>query len=227
VLAVAVFLGGCATIVEGTDQYIGFQISPETANCEIAQKGSILATISDGGGQVQIPKSRHDLSISCSAVGYQNQNLSVESSASGWGVVGCIFIDLCVTDYATGALNKYPKTMTISLKPTTTQRTPTAATPYGTLAPAAGALVQPVAMTDHGVRLGAYESADGAQQGWTQIWGQYWQQLSGVQPQMVPAQAAGGQPQYHLYGRGLTRERAENLCFVMQQSGQPCEAVRF
>ena len=111
-----IFLASCASIVEGTDQTVNFNISPNSAVCAVTQKGNTIATIRDGGGQVIIPKSRTDLSIRCQAEGYKKQSLSIESSASGWGVVGCIFIDLCITDYSTGALNKYPKSININLQ---------------------------------------------------------------------------------------------------------------
>ena len=115
VLLTVALLSGCASIVEGTDQYINVQLSPDTATCQISQKGSIIASVSNGGGQVSIPKSREDLLFSCSADGHQKQDLTIESSASGWGVFGCL-IDLCITDYATGALNKYPKSLNIALQ---------------------------------------------------------------------------------------------------------------
>ena len=114
-LLTVALLSGCASIVEGTNQYINVQLSPDTATCQISQKGSIIASVSNGGGQVSIPKSREDLLFSCSANGYQKQDLIIESSASGWGVLGCL-IDLCITDYATGALNKYPKSLNIALQ---------------------------------------------------------------------------------------------------------------
>ncbi len=114
-LVAAVLLSGCASIIEGTDQYINVQLSPDTATCQISQKGSIIATVSNGGGQVSIPKSREDLLFSCSADGHQKQNLTIESSTSGWGVLGCL-IDFCITDYSTGALNKYPKSVNITLQ---------------------------------------------------------------------------------------------------------------
>ncbi len=83
-----------------------------------------------------------------------------------------------------------------------------AAVPYSGQTTYTTPVVQPVAMTTYGVRFGAYQSPDGAQQGWADIWSRHWQQLSGVQPQMVTSQASGGAPQYHLYGMGLTKERA-------------------
>ncbi len=115
VLLTAALLSGCATIVEGTDQTINVQLSPDTATCQISQKSSIISTVGNVGGQVSVPKSRNYLLFLCSADGYQKQNLTIESSASGWGVLGC-FLDLCITDYSTGALNKYPKSVNITLQ---------------------------------------------------------------------------------------------------------------
>jgi hypothetical protein len=113
---VCAVLSGCASIVEGTDQTLNVQVSPETAVCKLTQKGSVIATIDKGGGQVQVPKSRDDIAVDCIAPGYERQAMNIESSASGWGVVGCFLIDLCITDYSTGALNKYPKSISIKLR---------------------------------------------------------------------------------------------------------------
>ena len=35
--------------------------------------------------------------------------------ASTMGVIGCFLIDLCITDYSTGALNKYPESVKVTL----------------------------------------------------------------------------------------------------------------
>jgi len=117
VFGALMLLSGCASIVEGTDQTVTMNISPTSAVCSVSQKGNVIATLDNGGGQVQVPKSKNDLGINCSAEGFKKQSMSIESSASGWGVVGCFLIDLCITDYSTGALNKYPKTITVNLQP--------------------------------------------------------------------------------------------------------------
>ncbi len=116
VLALAA-LAGCATIVEGTDQTINVQVEPKSAVCKVSQKTLVIATIDDGGGQILVPKSKDALALECTAEGYERQALNIESSASGWGVVGCFLIDLCITDYSTGALNKYPEAITVKLQP--------------------------------------------------------------------------------------------------------------
>jgi hypothetical protein len=119
-LGLMVILTSCASIVEGTDQTIGFNVTPETATCNVLQKGRTIGTLQNGGGQLNVSKSRKDLRIECVAPGYKKQVINMESSASGWGIVGCFLIDLCITDYATGALNKYDKAMTITLAKDTT-----------------------------------------------------------------------------------------------------------
>ena len=111
----AVGLIGCATLVEGTDQNVTVQLSPDHASCEVVQKGNVITSVQGGTSSISIPKSKDDITFECSATGHQNSNIKMVSSASGWGVVGCVLIDLCITDYATGALNKYPTSMTINL----------------------------------------------------------------------------------------------------------------
>ena len=110
-------MAGCATIVEGTDQSIAVTLSPETATCAVLRDGARLTSISKNNRFINISKSKNDLIIECKASGYYDETVTIESSASGWGVVGCIFIDLCITDYSTGALNKYPETINIALAP--------------------------------------------------------------------------------------------------------------
>lgn len=110
-------LYGCASIVEGTDQTLIVDLSPKEATCDVKRKGVSVATISGSNRSLNVSKSKDDLLFTCNAPGYKEQFVKIESSASGWGVVGCIFIDLCITGYSTGALNKYPETLTISLLP--------------------------------------------------------------------------------------------------------------
>ena len=112
-------LSACATIVEGTDQSIKVNLSPDQANCIVTREGAQVGSLSRKNKYIKVSKSKNDLDVECRAPGYLTENLTVESSASGWGVVGCILIDLCITDYSTGALNKYPKQITIALVPET------------------------------------------------------------------------------------------------------------
>jgi len=117
VLLFGIALSACASIVEGTDQSIAVNLSPEDATCEVHREGAQLSRVSNEHRFINISKSKNDLVIECEAPDHHDETITLESSASGWGVVGCFLIDLCITDYSTGALNKYPETINITLAP--------------------------------------------------------------------------------------------------------------
>lgn len=113
--AAMVAVSGCASIVEGTNQTIMVNMAPDTAQCVATRQGSQIGVVSGSARQLPVSKSRHDLWLRCTASGYETSDIKVESSASGWGVAGGIAFDLGITDYMTGALNKYPETVTVAL----------------------------------------------------------------------------------------------------------------
>lgn len=117
ILALVSLLYGCASIVEGTSQTLFVELSPKEASCDVQREAVTIARVTSSNPSVNISKSREDLIFICNAPGYKEQFVKIESSASGWGVAGCFLIDLCITDYSTGALNKYPETLSISLTP--------------------------------------------------------------------------------------------------------------
>ena len=112
-------LSACASIVEGTDQSIAVNITPDDATCQVHREGAQLSTVSKDQKYINISKSKNDLVIECQAPDHFDETIMIESSASGWGVAGCFLIDLCITDYSTGALNKYPEAINIALIPKT------------------------------------------------------------------------------------------------------------
>ncbi len=101
-----------------------------------------------------------------------------------------------------------------------------ATTPDGRL-PVATPVVQPRAPATYGVDFAQYENVDLAQRGWTIIWNKHWRILTGVQPYVAYGSLRGGQPRYHLFGRGLTGEQAERLCRNLQQRNEYCAVVEF
>jgi hypothetical protein len=114
-LAMSLTLAGCATIVEGTSQSIMVDLSPQEATCVAFRDGTQIASVGGTNRTMNVQKSRHDIILRCSAPGHQTADSKVESSASGWGVVGAVTLDFGVVDYATGALNKYPNSVTVAL----------------------------------------------------------------------------------------------------------------
>ena len=113
----AATLYGCASIVEGTTQTITVNLSPKEATCIVQREKQTIGQVTAANPSVKISKSTKDLIFKCNAAGHREQFVKIESSASGWGVASCFLVDLCITDYSTGALNKYPETLNISLTP--------------------------------------------------------------------------------------------------------------
>lgn len=115
--AMALALGSCASITEGTSQSIYVHLTPDNAQCGAFRQGTQIGQIAGSNRQLTVSKSRHDILLKCTAPNHAASEVKVESSASGMAVVGGVFLDLGLIDYATGALNKYPENVTVALAP--------------------------------------------------------------------------------------------------------------
>ncbi|WP_343711931.1 hypothetical protein [Inquilinus sp.] len=113
----ALGLSGCASITEGTSQEIRVDVTPAVASCSGARKGSPTGTYDPVSHIYKVDKSRNDILFTCKAPGYRDKTVTLVSSASGWGVAGALTLDFGLIDYATGALNKYEPTLTMTLEP--------------------------------------------------------------------------------------------------------------
>src|SRR5262249_23495611 len=109
-------VAACASIVEGSNQEIFVSVTPENAVCNAAQRGKEVARYNPARMSITVPKSRNDLFITCVSPGYKNKFVHIVSEASAWGVVGALTLDFGVVDYSTGALNKYPGSLTIVME---------------------------------------------------------------------------------------------------------------
>ncbi len=101
---------------------------------------------------------------------------------------------------------------------------PTYAQPYAA-APAFQPLTPPAA--NYSVHFASYASADLAQRGWSRIWNRHAQVLAGIQPYIDYGSLGGGQSGYHLFGRGLSREQADQICRSLRQRNESCAVVAF
>lgn len=99
-------------------------------------------------------------------------------------------------------------------------------TPYNQM-PVAAPTFQRGARTTYAVHFASYGNLEQAQQGWSQIWNEHWRMLSGVQPYIDYGSLAGGQSRYHLFGKGLTKEQAEDLCWSLQLRKEYCAVINF
>jgi uncharacterized protein YceK len=113
VAMLSVALSGCATIMEGHTQDIYVNVTPDTADCVAYRDGHPIGQYGKTTHILTISKSRNDMVVKCTAPGYYDKSVTFESSASAWGVVGALTLDLGIIDYSTGALNKYDATITI------------------------------------------------------------------------------------------------------------------
>ncbi len=101
-----------------------------------------------------------------------------------------------------------------------------AAAPYNR-PPVAAPTFQRGAQTTYAVHFASYGNVELAQRGWSQIWSKHWRMLSGVQPYIDYGSFGGGQTRYHLFGKGLTKNQAEDLCWTLQLSNEYCAVVNF
>jgi uncharacterized protein YceK len=113
-LIVALVLGGCGTIVNGTSQTIAVNTEPPGATLKI-DDGSVWTTPT----QVKL-KRKNDYIFTISKEGYQTQIIPINSVLSGWLVGNIVFGGIIGggIDAATGAAYTLtPEKVTISLTP--------------------------------------------------------------------------------------------------------------
>lgn len=120
IAAAALLLPACSTVVNGTNQSIAFNTGNVTgADCELTG-GSEFAVSENfvSPADVQVPRSKKALQLSCSKAGYETAkktvNSKVEATTGGNLLIGG-FIGAGV-DAATGALYKYPETVSLLMQ---------------------------------------------------------------------------------------------------------------
>ena len=130
-LCAALWLGGCATLVKGSDQDVQVTTEPvQGAECTL-QSSAIGSRKVTTPATVNLPKSKHSILVSCEKEGYEKSTATITSHFEGW-TLGNLLLGGVVgfgVDAASGALNKYDKKIVIPLKavsspPATSQPTP-------------------------------------------------------------------------------------------------------
>jgi len=115
------FLPACATVVEGTTDTVTLTTEPAGARCAVTREGAELGQVMPTPGPVSISKSRNPLTVSCDKAGHLTTARTIESEFTGTtfgnillgGVIGA------VADAASGANNRYPQTVSLTLVPET------------------------------------------------------------------------------------------------------------
>jgi len=109
---------GCASILEGTDQTITVETSPEGANCRFYREGIVVGQVITPGGLV-VEKTKHDMTVECEKEGYETARTHLESGIEGAAWANIILgggIGWAI-DSAAGADNKYPEYVNLALVP--------------------------------------------------------------------------------------------------------------
>lgn len=131
VLAAAVALSGCASIVEGTSQSIAIS-TPPTAGAQCTLSSSQGSWLVVSPGNVTVPKSKSDIQVRCVKPGWQPAAGTIPSGFEGM-TAGNILVGGVIglgVDAATGAIHEYPHAFQVPMT-----QLPTAAAPMPTPTP--------------------------------------------------------------------------------------------
>lgn len=119
VVAMALALTGCSTVIEGRSQQILVNSSPAGADCGLYRQGLRIATVQNAPGSALVEKTKHDIWIVCVKQGYQQATHYNKSGVAG-ATVGNIILGGgigWIVDSASGADNKYDTPVNVTLVP--------------------------------------------------------------------------------------------------------------
>ena len=117
-VAAALALSGCASIVKGTSQDVAINTNPPGARCELMRGAASLGVVDPTPGVLNLDKSSESVQIKCDLAGYKSAQYILESEAEAMTAGNVIFggvIGLAV-DASTGAMNKYDSNVTVVLQ---------------------------------------------------------------------------------------------------------------
>jgi S1-C subfamily serine protease len=117
ILAAAISLTGCATIIEGTGQSVTISTDPAGAACTVDRGGTRVGQVNPTPGSLRLDKSKDDLQIACIKEGFQASTVSRSSRFVGTTFGNIIIGGLVgvVVDAASGANFTYPSEIKVSL----------------------------------------------------------------------------------------------------------------
>ncbi len=128
VAAGAAALSGCATMIDGSNQYITIKSGPvHYSHCVLSRPGEQFNVTTPGS--IHIEKSEDDLNVRCSRPGYADAVATIPSDVNLWTFGNIVTAGLTtVVDAWTGAMFEYPSEFNIPMSPGMTQ--PSAAAAY-------------------------------------------------------------------------------------------------
>lgn len=118
-LTLTLLLMSCSSIIEGTSQEIVINTTPDKAHCDLVRENIVIASINSTPAAVTVKKDKHDITIKCNKVGYQEATFFNKSDVAG-ATVGNVILGGGIgwaIDSASGADNKYTSPVNITLVP--------------------------------------------------------------------------------------------------------------
>lgn len=119
ILLLAGSLPACATITSGTSQSLSVVTEPAGATCTVTREGTTVGIVSPTPGTLTVSKSARDMSVRCTRTGHSPGVASVVTEFQAMTVGNILiggFVGLAV-DAASGAMSRYPESVTIALPP--------------------------------------------------------------------------------------------------------------
>jgi len=119
--ACAAELSGCATFIDGSQQYITINSAPGYyAHCVLTRPGESFNVTTPGS--IHITKSDDDLTIRCHRPGYADTVGNIPSDVDLWTVGNMLTGGVTVAiDAWTGAMYEYPNSFDVPMTPGMTQ----------------------------------------------------------------------------------------------------------
>jgi uncharacterized membrane protein len=118
-LSLVVLTSGCATLTKGGNQTVTVDTDPSGAVCSLSREGKPVAVVNPTPGSVQVEKAKGTIAIACTRQGYLEAagTLASEFQAMTFGNILFGGIVGIAVDAASGAMNEYPASVTITLIP--------------------------------------------------------------------------------------------------------------
>jgi hypothetical protein len=120
IVAAALSLSACSSIISGTSQEILVNTNPSQADCGLYRQGAKIGEVVSTPGSVLIQKTKHDVTVVCVRDGYQQTTYFNKS-----GVAGATFGNIILgggigwaIDSASGADNQYDSPVNLTMVPT-------------------------------------------------------------------------------------------------------------
>lgn len=118
-LLLGALLPACATVTTGSSQTVSVITEPPGASCTLQRDGATVAVVNPTPGTVQVSKSVRDVSIRCTRPGHADgvnaMPAQFQAMTAGNILLGGL-IGIAI-DAASGAMGRYPETVTVSLPP--------------------------------------------------------------------------------------------------------------